>query len=277
MNSEKRNNTLVKEVTKLGFHCITAGHGDKLVILLHGIGEHLERHNWINQLDMSKITVFQYNSRGHYKSPGKLGRCSDFSMHYKDLKKIIKISQNLDFNSTSLIGHSMGALIVAGIVNNLTNTNKNQFDEIILLSPPAKLPGILPKIILKLPLLIQNNFEKIPGIKIKGLIDLNSLSSINSIKNEYLKDTKNILKIEVRYLAALVRDSKKQFNTKLLSLNNLHVFVGEKDKIIDSKKVIKYFEPIKNRLNIYKNARHELFNEKKEIKNDLLTKINKIL
>lgn len=88
-----------------------------VVLIIHGVGEHLERYNqFANFLVFHQIAVVAYDHRGHGKTdPDNLGYIDDengFDLLVKDLNHVYeKIQKTYPDIPLILLGHSMGSFI----------------------------------------------------------------------------------------------------------------------------------------------------------------------
>lgn len=88
-----------------------ANHPKALVVLMHGLGEHIGRYDhlaaFFNQQD---ITVVGFDHRGHGSSEGKRGHIPSFESVYEDIDKIVSAARSHHPGlPVFLYAHSMGA------------------------------------------------------------------------------------------------------------------------------------------------------------------------
>ncbi|HEY9077379.1 MAG TPA: lysophospholipase [Anaerolineaceae bacterium] len=105
------------------------------VILVHGLGEHCGRYEYVAQkLTASGYTLVGFDLRGHGKSPGKRGHT--YFEVVKDDISIVKETVTKRYPGTKqwIYGHSMGG----NLVLNYLLTRKPQFTGAIVTSPGLK-------------------------------------------------------------------------------------------------------------------------------------------
>lgn len=86
-----------------------------VIIIVHGIAEHLGRYEYLkNKLLSFGYSVYRFDNRGHGKSGGRRGYIKSFSDFIKDTDKIVELvrSENKDL-PIFMLGHSMGGFITA--------------------------------------------------------------------------------------------------------------------------------------------------------------------
>jgi len=88
------------------------------VVLVHGYGEHSSRYGHLIQaLNGMGVGVHAFDQRNHGLSPGKRGYVRDFDLMLEDLAGYLDhIRARLDGKPHFVMGHSMGALILASYV-----------------------------------------------------------------------------------------------------------------------------------------------------------------
>ena len=65
------------------------------VISIHGVGEHLNRHQYISELLGQDFNILQFDLRGHGKSGGKRAYVDSFKDYYEDLFEILEFFNHL--------------------------------------------------------------------------------------------------------------------------------------------------------------------------------------
>ena len=254
------------------------------IIATHGIGEHLERHKYIPELFGHDFNVFQYDLRGHGRSAGKKAYIQDFSIFMEDLLEITKfLKEKYRMERYILFGHSMGALISCSFIQSYVDEN-NYPTRLIVNAPPVGVGGPAGPLVNILPASLINMASDLPfSIPLKGLLDLNMLSHDPRIKEDYIKDPLNALKLESKLLLELVKTSKATFSRPLRSKCPSYVSVGSSDRMVGAKELIEYFTNIDKsfQLKVFDGAYHEIHNEiekyKKPYFEHLKTIFNEVL
>lgn len=234
------------------------------IIATHGIGEHLERHKYIPELFGHDFNVFQYDLRGHGRSSGKKAWVQDFSLYMEDLREITKfLQEKYRMNRYILFGHSMGGLITSAFIQNYVDEN-NYPERLIINAPPVGADGILGTLVKVLPAGFFKTASDIPySFPIGGLVDLKYLSHDPRVKEDYIKDPLNCLKLESKLILEMMKCSKDTFSRPLRSKCPSYVSVGTSDRIVGSKELIEYFTTVDKsfQLKVFDGAYHEIHNE----------------
>lgn len=234
------------------------------IIATHGIGEHLERHKYLTELFGHDFNVFQYDLRGHGRSSGKKAYIQDFSLFMEDLREITKfLKEKYRMERYVLFGHSMGSLISCSFIQNYVDEN-NYPERLIVNAPPVGTGGPAGPIVNLLPAGLFNMASELPySLPLKGLVDLNYLSHDPRVKEEYIKDPLNSMKLESKLLLELVKTAKATFSRPLRSKCPSYVSVGSADRIIGSNELIDYFTNVDKsfQLKVFDGAYHEIHNE----------------
>lgn len=177
-----------------------------VIYLIHGLGEHSSRYNsWSRKLSGEGFIVRAFDMRGHGKSEGQRGYCSDYMKLLKDIESFIEIDKGSDSSLPYFIyGHSLGG----NLVLNFAMQNNIKASGIIVTSPwlelsnpPSKLKlfaaGIMSKL---LPGLISSN-----GLKSEDLS--RDLRISHAYKNDALVHDKIGVKLFTQIHRAGIRAS----------------------------------------------------------------------
>ncbi len=235
----------------------------KWLIVTHGLGEHLERHEFILKLFSQNFNIAIYDLRGHGRSGGTAAFVEDFKFFSKDLQAVIDFLKK-DFNMVNytLFGHSMGGLITADYVQNMAA--KDFYPEKVYLSSPAvAAPGLLGSIFANSPVLLFEGLQKVPSLALGGMLNLRRLSHDSRVYESYIKDELNHLKIHLRLYVELLKTSRDVFSRPLRCDCPLFVSIGTEDELVNPKLLIKYFTEIEKnaQLKVFTGGYHELHNE----------------
>lgn len=235
----------------------------KWLIVTHGLGEHLERHEYILKLFSSNFNIAIYDLRGHGKSGGKRGWVEDFNHFLKDLQSVIDFLRK-DFSMTNytLFGHSMGGLITAAWLQNMAS--KDFYPEKVFLSSPAVAgPGLMGQGFSLAPMFLFDALIKLPTVLLQGVLDLKRLSHDSRIYESYIKDDLNQLKIHSKLFLEVLRMGRDVFSRPLRVECPLFVSIGTGDGLVHPKLIIEYFTKVEKsaQLKIIEDGYHELHNE----------------
>lgn len=96
--------------TKLRFRKDTVEDPRALIVIAHGLCEHLNRYDYFTEkLNENGYSVYRYDQRGHGKSQGKKVYFSDYNEMPDDLAAFVEIAKNeSEGKKIFLFGHSMG-------------------------------------------------------------------------------------------------------------------------------------------------------------------------
>lgn len=239
--------------------------GSKIwLIATHGIGEHLERHDYLYELFGSKFNICQYDLRGHGLSTGEVGYVEDFFDYMKDLQEVIfYLKERYKMDKFVLFAHSMGALITSGYIQKYAD--EETYPSLVYLNaPPVGFAGGLGKFIEYAPKGIFKNLAKIPvSVRVGGLLDLNYLSHDPRVKENYVTDNRNLLQLHTKLLLEVVKGSSGVFNRPLRPRCPAFVSVGTEDRIVGYSQLRKYFTMVEKSFNYreFEGAYHEIHNE----------------
>lgn len=242
------------------------------LVVLHGLGEHLEAHDYICPLLEQSYNILQFDLRGHGKSEGERGHIDYFWNFTTDLNEIILwLYKNVSIKELSLFGHSMGALILSDYVQNLSHLMRPPM-KVFLSSPPVGLPG-LGKI-------LQHSPGPIMGVLSDIL--LHFTDSENDDHTRYSHDPEVVDRkksdplmtehVSNKLVAEIVHASKRVFERPLCSSGELYVAIGGSDKVVCPPSAIEYFYKVEKAKEVLliPDAYHELYNETQNYRNSFL-------
>ena len=234
------------------------------IVATHGIGEYMDRHKYIPELFSHDFNIFQYDLRGHGRSPGRRAYLSDFSLYMEDLKEIIIfLEEKYRMDRYILFGHSMGALITCAFMQNYVEDARYP-ERVVVNAPPCGASGLLGKIIKVLPTRFFNTACEIPySFPIGGLVNLEYLSHDPHTKEDYVNDPLNSLKLESKLVFELMKCAQSTFARPIRSKCPSFVTVGSSDKVVGAADVIEYFTNVDKSFNlkVFDGAYHEIHNE----------------
>jgi acylglycerol lipase len=142
-----------------------------VVILVHGIGEHIQRYtNWVALFNNRGIGVVGVDLPGHGRSPGRKGHLSDYGVVGEMLDILINTSrQTFPGVPLYLYGHSLGG----GIVLDYILRHNPRVKGAIVTSPWLRLSYEPPRIKLMLASAIR---YVLPGMIQSSGLDVNHIS-----------------------------------------------------------------------------------------------------
>ncbi|HXH74898.1 MAG TPA: alpha/beta fold hydrolase [Bacteriovoracaceae bacterium] len=233
------------------------------LIVTHGLGEHLGRHEYILKLFSQSFNIAIYDLRGHGRSGGKRGFVEDFQDYLMDLQAVISFLRK-DFSMTkyNLFGHSMGGLITAAY---LQNTAAKDFypEKVFLSSPAVGAGGVLGPVMAAAPMFVFDALRRCPTIPLKGVLNLRRLSHDSRVYESYIKDEFNVKKVHSKLFWELLKMSRDVFSRPLRAECPLFCSIGSDDGLVHPQLMIKYFTTVEKnaQLKVFEGGYHELHNE----------------
>jgi alpha-beta hydrolase superfamily lysophospholipase len=242
-----------------------------VVQIVHGFCEHSGRYtNLIDHLVKENFAVFIHDNKGHGKSEGTRNHITTLSTFAEDAhiltEKIFKKYSNIPL---FLIGHSMGSLVAQRYAIKFQKELKGLILSGSGTSPPdfPKILEIFAKIMVKIapklkgdaginPENISSDPESVEDYKTDPLIDhKNGTVGMGiAMMNHYKEIKEEIGKIQIPVLMQKGSDDV--------------MMIGEKELFEDLKTEDKEFI-------VYKNAKHEVYTEIKEIREKAFNDVTK--
>ncbi|MBL6989941.1 MAG: alpha/beta fold hydrolase [Bacteriovoracaceae bacterium] len=237
---------------------------NKWLICTHGVGEHCDRHQYLNELFDQKYNILQYDLRGHGRSEGKRAYIEDFYTFMQDLSEVVNhVKNTYEGSEYCLFAHSMGALINSGYLQKFVDSEYYP-KKVFLSAPPIGLPGLLGDVYNVLPTSVVNALGSMPvTVALKGLADINYLSHNESVKIDYNQDELTILKLHTKLVLQLLKASREVFLHPLNLKCPSYCAIGSEDGIVGFNYVKNYFETVERQTNfkVIEGGYHELHNE----------------
>lgn len=234
------------------------------LIATHGIGEHLGRHNYLVDLFSQDFNILQYDLRGHGQSSGQKAWVEDFTLFRSDLGEITEyLRANYQMDRFVLFGHSMGALITCDYLQNLDEKATHPIG-VFVNAPPVGYTGAAGVLLKVTPGLFINKLSELSGgANLGGMVDLNYLSHDTRVKENYIADELNALKLHSKLLLGMVAASRRVFSRPIRPHGVAFVTCGSQDKIVNVSDLKTYFSLIEKSflLKEFEGAYHEIHNE----------------
>ena len=251
----------------------------KWLIVTHGLGEHLGRHEFFLKLFSQNFNIAIYDLRGHGRSGGKKAWVEHFGDFAKDLDAVIQyFKKNFGLKDYVLFGHSMGGLIVSDYMQN--HVKEDLYPEKVFLSSPAvAAPGLMGPVFSNAPKFILESLTKLPTLPVAKVLDLRKLSHDSRVYESYIKDEHTQLKIHTKLYLEVTKASRDVFSRPLRIKCPLFCAIGTEDALVHPGLMIKYFTEIEKnaQLNVFEGGYHELHNEIEKFKNPYLNYLRQSL
>lgn len=234
------------------------------LIATHGIGEHLGRHRYLVELFSQDFNILQYDLRGHGLSSGEKAWVGDFTHFRSDLQEIIAfLKGHYKMDQHVLFGHSMGALITCDYLQTL----EGQADYprgVFVNAPPVGYTGPAGAVLKITSSAVVSKLASLSvGARLGGMVDLNYLSHDSRVKEDYVADELNALKLHSKLLLGMVGASKRVFSRPIRPHCQAFVTCGSQDKIVNVSDLKSYFNLIEKSFLFkeFEGAYHEIHNE----------------
>ncbi len=247
---------------------------EKVMVFVHGLGEHSGRYQSLIQAFAHKSMAFYgYDQRGHGRSQGKRGHASGLTLLADDLGKFLKLVSIHENNRPMyLFGHSFGALVCLKYLEDVVRKGRVVPQGVILSNPILKLALEVPIWKQKL----AGACAKVwPSLTLHNEVNASHLSHDPAISEEIKKDPLYTQKIsaglywDMLQTIDSVRQKASEIETPVLFL------LGEEDKIIDPRSGEAFFNSLSvsdRTLKKYPTFYHELIHEigKEKVFNDMI-------
>lgn len=230
----------------------------KLIILIHGLGEHSSRYDhWANLFNEKGYSFISMDLHGHGKSEGKRGHIKSLDVLMDDIDLIFKKSDELFPGYKKILyGHSMGGTLV---LNHIIRRNR-PVDAVIVTSPWLKLynepsaflisfTGILKKIM--------------PALAISNQLKAEQISHDPEIVRDYERDPLNHDRITLKMFHEIYQAGYHALRNVYKINSPFLIMHGASDTITSPKASEDYVLNTNKHtsLKIWANQYHELHNE----------------
>lgn len=236
---------------------------NKWLIVTHGLGEHLGRHEFFLKFFSQNFNIAIYDLRGHGRSGGKRGWVENFNHFAKDLEVILAYMQkHFNLQSYILFGHSMGGLIVSDFMQNFAKDELYP-EKVFLSSPAVGAPGLMGPVFANAPKFLLEGLTKLPTIPLAKVLNLRKLSHDSRVYESYIKDEFTTLKIHTKLYMEVMKASREIFSRPLRVKCPLFCAIGTEDVLVHPGLMIKYFTEVEKnaQLKVFEGGYHELHNE----------------
>ena len=245
----------------------TEGRGT--ILLVHGLGEHIGRYERLaEKLCKSGWSVVGYDQRGHGLSEGARGVLHQSDDLLYDLASVLDVvTQSRSNPKMILLGHSLGGLVVARFVAALSNPIEHvpwqrHVDLCVMSSPALALRlSIVQKVLLK------TLGVMLPSVALNNGLDPDWLCTDAGVVKDYRSDPLVHNRISGR-LACFMIEAAETIKTRVSSWNTptLLLYSGD-DRCVCPTGSTNFALAAPESLveaHVYKNLRHEIFNEPEE-------------
>jgi len=235
----------------------------KWLVCLHGLGEHLDYHSYINDYLGSSYNILQFDLRGHGKSEGPRGWIENFWQFSLDLQEVLDwLTRNWTANDISFFAHSMGSVILCDFFQNLLGPFK-KFNKVFLSSPAVGFSG-LGKLFQYSPNAITGLISELPwDFHVGGSEDYTRYSHNPNVLTKKKDDPLFLDTVSSKLIAEIAHASNRIFERPLNLGADIYIVMGGSDPVICPMTAIEYFSNIEKarEVLIIPGGYHELYEE----------------
>jgi alpha-beta hydrolase superfamily lysophospholipase len=235
---------------------------NKVILIIHGLGEHSGRYlKLIQDFNDKNISVFTIDIRGHGKSEGKRGHSPFYQQLMNDIQCFIEhVTKKIPDQKYFLYGHSFGGNLV---INYSFQENK-KINGIIATSPLIK-PSIAPS---RIVLFMGKLFKKIvPSLILSNGININGISRNMQVINDYINDPLIHNKVSVQLGLDIISSGIYALENSQYITVPMIVFHGKNDGLTSysaSQKLVQNSGPNIKFIG-FDDAYHEIHNEPEKV------------
>lgn len=234
---------------------------EKWLFIVHGVGEHSQRHYYLIDLLGRFYNFCFFDLRGHGESKGRRAYINHFAHYTADLEMVIESTiRDFQVKEFALHGHSMGALIA---INYLSKETTMSPRKVLLSSPPVGIKSYLGEKLKQHPHFTSLMADLPLSVPIRGTIDLKRLSHDIKVYEDYITDKLNSLGIHTRLLLSIADSANQIFEHPIPYKGDLAFVIGSNDGIVDVNDFENYLDKFGKNIKklIVEGAYHELHNE----------------
>lgn len=237
----------------------TAEHDDrKLIILVHGLGEHSSRYeHWARLFAEKGYSLLTMDLHGHGRSEGKRGHIKSLDVLLDDIDILYNKSEELfPGYKKVLYGHSMGGNLV---LNHVIRRNR-PVDAIITTSPWLKLYNEPSDLVLKITGWLKSIM---PALSISNQLKAEQISHDPEVVRDYERDPLNHDRISLKMFHELYQGGYHALRNVYKINYPFLIMHGTSDTICSPKASEEYVMNTskRTRLKLWPNQYHELHNE----------------
>ncbi len=230
----------------------------KLVILIHGLGEHCSRYDhWARYFNEKGYSVISMDLHGHGRSEGKRGHIKSLDVLLDDIDLLFKKSEEIFPGYKKILyGHSMGGTLV---LNHIIRRNR-PVDAVIVTSPWLKLYNEPSPIILAITKFLK---KILPALTISNQLKPEQISHDPEIVRDYERDPLNHDRISLKMFHEIYQAGYHALRNVYKINSPFLIMHGTADTITSPKASADYVLNTNKRtsLKLWQNQYHELQNE----------------
>jgi len=240
------------------------------MVISHGLGEHSGRYGTvIGRLLPKGVTIWVPDHRGHGRSDGPRGHVRAFDEYITDLKKLVTMARKdlPEGEKCFLLGHSMGGLIALRCAQRVPG----MIDGVIVSSPTLGLTAKIPVIKSTLGKFMSSLW---PGMTFRNEMDTAKLSHDEAVVQAYTKDSLVHDRVSARWFTEFLHAMETvNHQASKIEVPILMQVAGD-DYLVDAHASKALYERLTledKTLHLYDGLYHEVYNEKEERRETVLT------
>lgn len=244
---------------KLHKNSWTVDHPKAVLLLVHGLGEHSGRYEYIQlakYLNHAGYSMISFDQRGGGKSEGLVAHIDRFTQLTEDLAMVADVEKpDVPY---ILLSHSLGGLIATRY---LIDHVDHPFDMAVFSAPAVKADDSMAPLLRKIAPIISKFFPKLPAAKLAQ----NMISKDPAVRDRYQADPL-IYKGKIRARKGYETLKSMEYILDKFDQINVPVLImhGADDKITDpigSQMLYDGVSSVDKTLKYYEGLYHEIFNE----------------
>ena len=240
-----------------GFIIKPAGKVTKVILLIHGLGEHSSRYReWASKFESEGIGLLAVDLPGHGRSPGRRGHIESYQVFNKMIDNMFDfVASEFPGSKIGIYGHSLGG----NIALNYLLTNLSGLDFAVITSPwlilSDKPSG------LKMAMARTLNCLA-PGLLLSNGLNRNHISHVEEVTKKYSEDPLVHDRISVR-LGVKASDAAERIMETGSMIDIPVLIIHGSDDMICSLEGSNRFSDRKDtvHLKVFEGGYHELHNE----------------
>ncbi len=230
----------------------------KIILLVHGLGEHCSRYNhWAQLFNEKGFSVISMDLHGHGKSEGKRGHIKSLDVLLDDIDILFEKSDELFPGYRKILyGHSMGGTLV---LNHIIKRNR-PIEAVIVTSPWLKLYSEPSDIVIKITQFLK---KFLPALTISNQLKAEQISHDPEIVRDYERDPLNHDRISLKMFHEIYQAGYHALRNVYKINSPFLIMHGTSDTITSPKASEDYVLNTSKRtsLKLWQNQYHELHNE----------------
>jgi alpha-beta hydrolase superfamily lysophospholipase len=264
--------------TRLRINIFDNGKKDWLFVL-HGLGEHYERHLYLSELLKDQYNIIFYDHRGHGMSGGPRATIDYFSRFAEDFKEVLTyILKGFAVDSYSIYAHSMGTLVANDFYKNFSDNIKKP-QKMFFSSPVVGFHGV-GKILQYSTSTITGLIRDLPmSIDIEPDSDHERYSHDENVLQKLVNDPLVNQHTESRLMIEILHKATELYEEKMKYQCPVYVVVGSMDKVVCPRSAVEYFSYTEqvDQILIVPGGFHELFVETPKYRKPFIDFLSSVL